>query len=70
MTGGGNFADDRGNVMVHLGYTNEKGLLSRQRKNTRVDDITYITYSYDPDDFGVEFEPFLSSFPEQGRFRR
>ena len=68
MTGGGNFADDRGNVMVHLGYTNEKGLLSRQRKNTRVDDIAYITYSYDPDDFGVEFEPFLSSFPEQGRF--
>jgi outer membrane receptor protein involved in Fe transport len=68
MTGGGNFADDRGNVMVHLGYTNEKGLLSRQRKSTRVDDIAEITYSYDPDDFGVERAPFLSSFPEQGRF--
>ena len=68
LTGGGNFANDRGNLMVHLGYTNEDGLLSRQRKNTRVDDITYITYSYDPDDFGVEFQPFFSSFVPQGRF--
>lgn len=68
LTGGGNFADDRGNLMVHLGYTKEKGLLSRQRKNTRVDDITEITYSYDPDDFGVERAPFFSSFVPQGRF--
>ena len=68
LTGGGNFADDRGNLMVHLSYTNEKGLLSRQRKNTRVDDITEFTYSYDPDDFGVERIPFFSSFVPQGRF--
>jgi iron complex outermembrane receptor protein len=68
VTGGGNFADDRGNLMVHLGYTNEKGLLSRERKNTRVDDITEFTYSYDPDDFGVERIPFFSSFVPQGRF--
>jgi iron complex outermembrane recepter protein len=68
LTGGGNFLDDRGNLMVHLGYTNEKGLLSRQRPNTRVDDIAYITYSYEPEDFTVSYEPFFSSFIPQGRF--
>ena len=36
---GGNFLDGRGNIMVHLGYTDQRGLLSRQRKNTRVDDF-------------------------------
>jgi iron complex outermembrane receptor protein len=68
LTGGGNFAEDRGNVMIHLGYTNEDGLLSRQRKNTRVDDFSEFFYTYDTDDFGVEREPFFSSFPPQGRF--
>ena len=68
LTGGGNFAEDRGNVMIHLGYTNEHGLLSRQRKETRLDDFSEFRYTYDPDDFGVPREPFLSSFPPQGRF--
>ncbi len=68
MTGGGNFADDRGNVMIHLGYTNQKGLLSRNRKDTRLDDFDLFRITGDPDDFGTESEPFLSSFAPQGRF--
>ena len=68
VTGGGNFADDRGNLMVHLGYTKEKGLLSRHRKNTRVDDLAYITYTYEPSDYYVSLAPYYSSFVPQGRF--
>ena len=73
-TVGGNFgADDRGNVMVHLGYTKEGQLLSRERKNTRIDDISYF-YFYAPyydiplSDYTRGIEPFFSSFPPQGRF--
>ncbi|MDQ3245728.1 MAG: TonB-dependent receptor plug domain-containing protein, partial [Pseudomonadota bacterium] len=68
LTGGGNFSDDRGNLMVHLGYTKEEGLLSRDRKNTRRDDLSEFFYTYDPDDFGVSRQPFNSSFTPQGRF--
>lgn len=68
MTGGGNFADDRGNLMVHLGYTKERGLLSRHRKNTLTDDISYITYTYEPEDYYTSLAPFYSSFVPQGRF--
>jgi len=68
LTGGGNFANDRGNLMVHLGYTNEDGLLSRQRKNSRVDNVSHITYTYEPEDFFVVDAPRFSSFVPQGRF--
>ena len=68
LTGGGNFADDRGNVMIHLGYTKEDGLLSRNRKNTTTDDLSEFFYTYDVDDYGVEHIPFFSSFPPQGRY--
>jgi outer membrane receptor protein involved in Fe transport len=68
LTGGGNFANDRGNLMVHLGYTNEDGLASRQRKDSRIDNVSHITYTYDPDDFFVVDAPRFSSFVPQGRF--
>ena len=41
-TAGANFAGDRGNIMVHVGYSDDKGLLSRERKNTRVDDLVLL----------------------------
>jgi len=69
VTAGANFADGRGNIMVHLGYSNEKGILSRQRRNTFLDDAdTSAFVTGDLADFGVPAEPFFSSFPEQGRF--
>ena len=68
VTAGANVADGRGNIMLHLGYSNEKGLLSRQRANTRVDDLSDIYFGgsyYSSDEFGT---PYFSSFPPQGRF--
>jgi outer membrane receptor protein involved in Fe transport len=67
-TAGANIADGRGNVMVHLGYSDDKGLLSRSRKNTRVDDIDYFQFTGDPADYGTPYEPFFSSFAPQGSF--
>lgn len=69
ITAGGNFADDRGNMMIHFGYSNEGQLLSRERRNTQVDDIdTFWGVTGDPKDFGTPFQPALSGFAPQGRF--
>ena len=69
LTVGGNLGDDRGNIMVHLGYSKEGGLLSRERRNTRQDDAdTFAFITGDPADFGVPTQPFNSSFAPQGRF--
>lgn len=67
-TAGGNFMDGRGNVMIHLGYSDDKGLLSRDRKNTRVDDLSQFALTRNPDDFFTKVEPFFSGFTPQGRF--
>ncbi|WP_245841850.1 TonB-dependent receptor domain-containing protein [Sphingomonas lenta] len=69
VTVGANSADDRGNIMVHVGYTREDGLLSRQRRNTLVDDLdTAFNLTGDPADYGVPTQPFFSGFAPQGRF--
>lgn len=68
VTAGGNFAEDRGNIMVHFGYTKEGELLSRQRANTRVDDLDAFSLSGDPADFGVPLEGRFSGLPTQGVF--
>ena len=71
---GGNFDDGRGNIMVHLGYSNNKGLLARERPNTFFDDFDAFAFdgiflgNIDPSLFGQEVQPFFSSFPAQGRF--
>ncbi|WP_156140923.1 TonB-dependent receptor domain-containing protein [Sphingomonas sp. 37zxx] len=69
ITAGGNFAEGRGNMMVHFGYSKEEGLLSRQRANTRVDDVdSFFFETFDPADYGIPSEPALSGFAPQGRF--
>ena len=69
MTFGGNFGEDRGNMMVHFGYNKQGGLRSRDRKNTRIDDLdTYFNITGNLADYGVPTEPFFSSFTPQGRF--
>lgn len=65
VTAGANIADGRGNIMVHFGYSNEKGLGSFERENTRIDDIDGI---YTGGNFGESSAPFFSSFVPQGRF--
>ncbi|VWX59003.1 TonB-dependent receptor domain-containing protein [Sphingorhabdus sp. 109] len=65
VTAGTNFADGDGNLMVHFGYSNEEGLLSKQRSNTQIDALDSIYFG---GDYGTDTEPFFSSFPPQGRF--
>lgn len=70
ITAGGNFADGRGNVMIHFGYSNEKGVRSADRPNTSLDDLdTFFFITGDPADYGVPFEGALSGFAPQGRFQ-
>ncbi|HEX8388884.1 MAG TPA: TonB-dependent receptor plug domain-containing protein, partial [Sphingomonas sp.] len=70
VTVGGNFGEDRGNVMAHIGYTRQGQLLSRQRRNTRVDDTGsfFGGFSDDPADYGVAVEGTLSGIAPQGTF--
>ncbi|GGB29303.1 TonB-dependent receptor [Sphingomonas metalli] len=69
VTVGSNFSDGRGNIMVHLGYTNQGQLLSRQRPNTRVDDSDrFFNVTGDPADYGVPVEGTFSGIPPQGVF--
>lgn len=68
VTAGTNFSEDRGNIMMHFGYSNEGQLLSRQRKNTQLDDIDTFALTGDPAGFGVPLEGRLSGLPTQGVF--
>jgi outer membrane receptor protein involved in Fe transport len=68
FTVGGNFADDRGNAVVSLGYTDQRGLLSRDRPNTAVDDIAQCAATGVEGTCQIPLEPFFSSFSEYGRF--
>lgn len=69
LTVGTNTGDGRGNIMVHFGYSNEEGLLSRERANTFLDDADTAAFiTGDLADFGTSFAPFFSSGPPQGRF--
>lgn len=68
VTVGTNVGDGDGNIMVHFGYSNEEGVLSRQRANTFTDDLDRINFTGNPADFGTSQAPFFSSFIPQGRF--
>jgi iron complex outermembrane recepter protein len=65
---GGNFADDRGNAVMSATYSREDGVLSRDRKNTAVDDIAECLFTGNSDDCKTSRAPFFSSFAEGGRF--
>ncbi len=68
FTAGGDFADGRGNAVISATYTQQKGLLSRQRPNTAVDDIAECALTGEPGTCQNSVEPFFSSFSEYGRF--
>lgn len=68
LTVGGNFADDRGNVIAYIGYTKQGAVFSRDRTRSAVDQISLgggVT-GQDADIFTV-VSPFYSSFAPQGR---
>ena len=70
LTMGGNFADGRGNILLHAGYTKQGAVYSRNRPNlgADVDQISCIYVNCDIDTPFVPFGPFYSSFAPQGRF--
>ncbi len=68
LTAGGNFADDRGNAVISMTYSENKGTFARERANTQVDDIAQCLLTSDPADCQTEAQPFFSTFSEHGRF--
>lgn len=60
---------DKGNMMFHIGYTDQGAVYSRDRDRSAVDQAdTFAFFTGDPTDYGTATSPFFSSFPPQGRF--
>lgn len=69
VTVGGNFAEDRGNIMMYVGYTKQGELLSRARANTAIDDSDkFAFFTGDPADYGTSVSPTFSAIAPQGVF--
>ena len=68
---GTNFADNRGNVIVHFGYSDEGAVFGRDRPNlgAELDQLSCAYFSGDPADFFRACRPFLSSFAPGGTFQ-
>ncbi|MBK6492703.1 MAG: TonB-dependent receptor [Sphingomonadales bacterium] len=69
LTIGGNFAEDRGNVIAYVGYSRDGSVRSADRARSAVDQTSVggaITGNVD-DLFKIT-RPFFSSFAPQGRF--
>ena len=71
LTFGTSAAGGRGNVMGYIGYTDQGGVLSRDRDRSAVDQASEgAFFTGEPDDFFTARRPFFSSFAPQGRFFR
>jgi iron complex outermembrane recepter protein len=68
FTAGGNFGEDRGNAVVSATFSENRGLLSRERENTQIDDLAECLFTGVSADCQTEVEPVFSSFGEGGRF--
>jgi outer membrane receptor protein involved in Fe transport len=69
LVGGGNFDQNRGNAVMSVTYSQNDGVLSRDRANTAVDDGALCAFvTGDPDDCQTSLTPVFSSFSEYGRF--
>ncbi|MGI8704974.1 MAG: TonB-dependent receptor domain-containing protein [Sphingomicrobium sp.] len=65
---GTNFADNRGNIIVHLGYSDEGAVFGRDRQNlgAELDQISCVFFTGDANDIFTPCRPFFSSFAPQG----
>ena len=66
LTLGANTADGKGNIIAHLGYTDQGAVYSRDRKRSAVDQLSGIYFTDWPDVFTPRV-PFYSSYAPQGR---
>lgn len=68
LTIGGNFDDNKGNVIAYVGYTREGAVFSRDRPRSAIDQASTGAFvTGDPADFFNITTPFFSSFAPQGR---
>lgn len=58
----------RGNITLLASYDEQGGVFSRDRANTRIDDIATCALTGNPAECTTPFEPFFSSFSEFGAF--
>jgi len=70
MLVGGNFADNKGNVLVYAGYTKQGAVFSRNRSNlgADIDQISCVYVNCGDDQIFEAYAPYYSSFAPQGRF--
>ncbi|HEU5134949.1 MAG TPA: TonB-dependent receptor [Steroidobacteraceae bacterium] len=69
LTFGTTTADDRGNIMAHVGYTKQGAVLSRDRSRSAIDQVsTGAGVTGDPEELFDITRPFFSGFAPQGRF--
>lgn len=68
ITMGSNFAQDKGNAVVSLTWSEEGGVWAKDRPNTETDDIAECLFSGDINDCQTSRSPFYSSYSEWGRF--
>jgi len=68
LTTGATTDNGKGNLMFHLGYTNQGAVFSRDRERSAVDQFSTFRFTGDPADAFTPTRPFFSSFPPQGRF--
>lgn len=68
LTAGMDSSNGKGNIMFHLGYTDQGPVYSRDRDISAVDQFSEIFFSGNAEDALVPRNPFFSSFPPQGRF--
>lgn len=68
ITAGGTTDNGKGNLMFHLGYTDQGAVFSRDRARSAVDQFSTFRFTEDPADAFDATRPFFSSFPPQGRF--
>jgi iron complex outermembrane recepter protein len=71
VTMGTNVADGKGNILAHLGYSDQGAVFSRDRGRSAIDQISYAGatgYAATESDFFRLVKPFYSGFAPQGRF--
>lgn len=71
VTMGTNVADGKGNIIAHLGYSDQGAVFSRDRSRSAIDQISYAGangYAATTSDFFRLIKPFYSGFAPSGRF--
>lgn len=69
LTMGTDFANGKGNIMIHGAYTDQGAVFSRDRDISAVDQASLGAYETgDPKDFFTPIRPYNSSYAPQGRF--